>query len=215
MKLQRLFILCLLAFCTINVNAQIADAIRGIFQVQGDSVIVPDSTDVETVAVNRDSLLVLQLQESLEEARLNEANIRMEFEQYKLNLLASDSIKRHKQRLHIDSLRRTTKGSPVMVDGDTLFYLYTKKGGQSALQRAQEAGELIELVGKKLNLDPNRVYVENTDIFSDIMYDTEVLVSFTDADAMWEGIRRDSLVAVRKQMVVDKFSRMKKEHRLP
>ena len=212
MKLQRLFILCLLAFCTINVNAQIGDAIRGIFQVQGDSVIVPDSTDVGTVAVNQDSLLVLQLQQSLEEARLNEANIRMEFEQYKLNLLASDSIKRRKQRLHIDSLRRTTKGSPVMVDGDTLFYLYTKKGGQSALQRAQEAGELIELVGKKLNLDPNRVYVENTDIFSDIMYDTEVLVSFTDADAMWEGIRRDSLVAVRKQMVVDKFSQMKKEY---
>ena len=78
------------------------------------------------------------------------------------------------------------------------------------MQRAQETGELIELIGQKMNLDPNRVYIENTDIFSDIMYDTEVLVSFTDADAMWEGISRDSLVAARKQIVVDKFHQMKK-----
>ena len=136
----------------------------------------------------------------------------MEFEQFKLNLLVSDSLKRRKQWQLIDSLRRTTKGSPVIADGDTLFYLYTKKGGQSAQQRAQEAGELIELIGKKITIDPNRVYIEKTDIFSDIMYDTEVLVSFTDADAMWEGISRDSLVANRKQIVVDKFQQMKTEY---
>ena len=50
--------------------------------------------------------------------------------------------------MYIDSLRHVTKGSPVMVDGDTLFYLYTKTGGQSVLQRAQETSELIELLGE-------------------------------------------------------------------
>ena len=212
MKLQRVLILCLLVLCTINVKAQIGDAIREIFQAASDSVVMSDSAHVEAETVNNDSLLVAQLQRSLDEAKLNEANLRMEFEQYKLNILASDSIKRHRQLQHIDSLRRTTKGSPVMVDGDTLFYLYTKKGGQSALQRAQETGDLMELIGKKINLDPNRVYIEKTDIFSDIMYETEVLVSFTDADAMWEGVSRDSLVASRKQIVVDKFRQMNREY---
>ena len=212
MKLQRVFILFLLVLCTLNVKAQLAHAIREIFQAETDSVVLADSTHAEVEAVNQDLLLVAQLQQSLEEAKLNEANIRMEFEQFKLNLLASDSIKRYKQWLYIDSLRCTTKGSPVMVDGDTLFYLYTKKGGESALQRAQETGDLIELFGKKINLDPNRVYIEKTDIFSDIMYDTEVLVSFTDADAMWEGISRDSLAVNRKQIVVDKFRQMKKQY---
>lgn len=211
MKLQRV-ILCFMVLFTINAKAQIANAIREIFQAPSDSAVVADSAQLKVEVVNHDSLLIVQLQQLLEEAKLGEANARMEFEQYKLNLLATDSIRRRKQRMHIDSLRRITKGSPVMVDGDTLFYLYTKKGGQTAFQRAQETGELIETIGKKINLDPNRVYIENTDIFSDIMYDTEVLVSFTDADAMWEGVSRDSLAVSRKQIVVDKFHQMKSQY---
>ncbi|MBR5842140.1 MAG: mechanosensitive ion channel [Bacteroidaceae bacterium] len=212
MKIQRLFILYLGVLCSISVKAQIGEVIRDIFQGEKDSTIVVGKSHVDTVIINQDSLLVAQLQQSLEEARLNEANLRLEFEQFKFNIMASDSLKRRKQRQFIDSLRRTTHGSPVMVDGDTLFYLYAKKGGQSAAQRAQETGELIELIGKKINLDPNKVYVENTDIFSDIMYDSEVLVSFTDADAMWEGVSRDSLVANRKQMVVSQFQKMKRQY---
>ena len=212
MNLKKVFVLCLMVLCAINASAQITDAIRSIFYAESDSAVVADSARTSVEIVNRDSLRVVRLQQSLDEAKLSEANLRMEFEQFKLNVLASDSIRRHKQRQHIDSLRRTTKGSPVMVDGDTLFYLYTKKGGQSAQQRAQEAGEIIELIGKKLNLDPNRVYIENTDIFSDIMYGNEVLVSFTDADAVWEGVKRDSLVAQRKQVVVDKYRQMKREY---
>lgn len=211
---------------TMGVEAQISDAIRGLFKVAGDSAVVADSVRTDIGATGQDSALVVQLRRSLEEARsnedslrrefeeakLNEANLRMEFEQFKLNILAGDSIKRQRQMSFIDSLRKTTKGSPVMVDGDTLFNLYTKKGGQSAMQRAQETGELMELIGKRINLDPGKVYVENTDIFSDIMYGTEVLVSFTDADAMWEGMSRDSLVADRKQVVVDKFQQMKRQY---
>ena len=212
MNLQRVFILCLLAFCTISVKAQISDAILGALQGKSDSVIVADTAHLDTVPINQDSLQVVQLQQLLEESKLSEANLRMEFEQFKLNVLGSDSIKRSKQRQLIDSLRRTTQGSPVVVDGDTLFYFYTKQGGQTALQRAQEAGGLIERIGKKINLDPDRVYVENTDIFSDIMYDTQVLVSFTDADAMWEGVTRDSLVVSRKQLVVNQFHEMKDQY---
>ena len=212
MKLQRVLILCLLALCTLTIQAQISDAIRGVLQGKSDSVMVTDSARLESETINQDSLQVVLLQQMLEESKLSEANLRMEFEQFKLNVLGSDSIKRSKQRHLIDSLRRTTQGSPVVVDGDTLFYLYTKQGGQSASQRAQEASEVIELVGKKINLDPNRVYIENTDIFSDIMYDTQVLVSVTDADAMWEGITRDSLVANRKQMVVAQFHEMKSQY---
>ena len=208
MNTQRVITLFLCIFSIIQVRAQISESIQG----KVDSVIVADSLHIETEAINQDSLLVVQLQQMLEESKLSEANLRMEFEQFKLNVLASDSIKRRRQRLLIDSLRHTTHGSPVVVDGDTLFYLYTKKGGQSASQRAQETGELIELVGKKINLDPNRVYIEHTDIFSDIMYDTEVLVSFTDADAMWEGISRDSLAANRKQIVVNQFHQMKSQY---
>lgn len=212
MILRSIFILCFIISCTTSTRAQITNTIREIFQPKSNSEVVVDSTKIEAGAIDQDSLHITQLEQSLEEAKLREANLRMEFEQYKLHMVARDSIRRSKQRQHIDSLRRTTKGSPVIVDGDTLFYLYAKKGGQSALQRAQKAGEIMEVIGKRISLSPNRVYIENTDIFSDIMYDTEVLVSFTDADAMWESIPRDSLVASRKQIVVEKFHQMSKQY---
>ena len=212
MNLQRVIFLCLGIFTTLQLNAQIDDTIRQIFKSQFESVIVADTVHTDTIIINHDSLLVVQLQQQLEEAKLSEANLKMEFEQYKLNILATDSLKKCKQQHLIDSLRQTTQGSPVITDGDTLFYLYTKKGGQTAMQRAQETGELIEYYGKKINIDPNRVYIEHTDIFSDIMYDSEVLVSFTDADAMWEGISRDSLVTNRKQIVVEQFHKMKSQY---
>ena len=155
MNTQRVITLFLCIFSIIQVRAQISESIQG----KVDSVIVADSLHIETEAINQDSLLVVQLQQMLEESKLSEANLRMEFEQFKLNVLASDSIKRRRQRLLIDSLRHTTHGSPVVVDGDTLFYLYTKKGGQSASQRAQETGELIELVGKKINLEDRKSVV--------------------------------------------------------
>ena len=215
MNIQRVLIfLCLCATCSMSISAQVVNTIREMFQSRNDSVVIVDSAQIAEGAVNQDLERIAQLQQSLEEARLSEANLRMEFEQFKLNTLASDSIKRHKQRQHIDSLRRITHGSPVLVDGDTLFFLFAKKGGLSASQRAQQAGEVIERVGKKINLALNRVYIEHTDIFSDIMYDTEVLISFTDADALWEGIARDTLVAARKQMVVDKLQEMREQYGL-
>ena len=215
MNIQRVLIfLCLCATCSMSISAQVVNTIREMFQSRNDSVVVVDSAQIAEEAANQDLERIAQLQQSLEEARLSEANLRMEFEQFKLNTLASDSIKRHKQRQHIDSLRRITHGSPVLVDGDTLFFLFAKKGGLSASQRAQQAGEAIERVGKKINLALNRVYIEHTDIFSDIMYDTEVLISFTDADALWEGIARDTLVSARKQMVVDKLQEMREQYGL-
>ena len=55
--------------CTISAKAQLADAIRGIFQTESDSAMVTDST---AEVINQDSLLVAQLQQSLEEAKNSE-----------------------------------------------------------------------------------------------------------------------------------------------
>lgn len=71
-----------------------------------------------------DSVHLLKMKEDLEVARLNEANLRMEIEQMRLKYDAADSLKLAKQRLRIDSLRRMTTGVPVVVEGDTLYYLF-------------------------------------------------------------------------------------------
>lgn len=161
-----------------------------------------------------DSLHLLKIKEDLETSRLNEANLRMEIEQMKLKYDAADSLKLAKQRLRIDSLRRMTPGIPVIVEGDTLYYLFAKRGGHTPQQRAEMNAVAITELGKRFNLQPDSVYIESSDIVTDLMYGNKVLSSFTDQDGLWEGCSRDQLAAAKRKVIVDKLKVMKDEHSL-
>lgn len=161
-----------------------------------------------------DSLHLLKMKEDLETSRLNEANLRMEIEQMKLKYDAADSLKLAKQRLRIDSLRRMTPGIPVIVEGDTLYYLFAKRGGHTPQQRAEMNAAAITELGKRFNLQPDSVYIESSDIVTDLMYGNKVLSSFTDQDGLWEGCSRDQLAAAKRKVIVDKLKVMKDEHSL-
>lgn len=205
-KIKRLVLILLMSFATIGAQAQLEQAVKKIFA--GDSI-----TGVHaSMKQGSDSAYVANLQKTLETARLNEANMRMEMEQMKLQMAAADSVKYARQRQRIDSLRQFTKGIPVVADGDTLFYLYTKRGGYTPQQRAQMIGSAIEELGRRFNLRPDSVSVDHSDIVSDLMYGNKVLLSLTDQDALWEGVSRDSLANERRQNVVDKLHEMKAEH---
>ena len=205
-KIKRLVLILLMSFATIGAQAQLEQAVKKIFA--GDSI-----TGVHaSMKQGSDSAYVANLQKTLETARLNEANMRMEMEQMKLQMAAADSVKYARQRQRIDSLRQFTKGIPVVADGDTLFYLYTKRGGYTPQQRAQMTGSAIEELGRRFNLRPDSVSVDHSDIVSDLMYGNKVLLSLTDQDALWEGVSRDSLANESRQNVVDKLHEMKAEH---
>ena len=175
-----------------------------------------DSTAVTTTSLkaDSDSIYLLKARQDLEVARLNEANLRMEIEQMKLKYDAADSLKLAKQRLRIDSLRRMTPGIPVIVEGDTLYYLFAKRGGHTPQQRAEMNAAAITELGKRFNLQPDSVYIESSDIVTDLMYGNKVLSSFTDQDGLWEGCSRDQLAVAKRKVIVDKLKVMKDEHSL-
>lgn len=72
----------------------------------------------------------------------------------------------------------------------------------------------ITELGKRFNLQPDSLYLESSDIVTDLMYGDKVLASFTDQDGLWEGRTRDQLAADKRHIVVDKLKDMKKEHSL-
>ena len=203
-KIKRFALLLIMASFAVNVQAQLEQAVKKIFA--GDTV----ATHPTSLRRDSDSARVANLQKSLEEARLNEANMRME--QMRLQTMAADSVKLSQQRQRIDSLRQFTKGVPVIAEGDTLFYLFTKRGGYAPQQRAQMTGAAIEEIGKRFNLRPDSVSIDHSDIVSDLMYGNKVLLSLTDQDALWEGVSRDSLAKERRQNVITKLHEMKAEH---
>ena len=205
-KIKRFALLLIMASFAVNVQAQLEQAVKKIFA--GDTV----ATHPTSLRRDSDSARVANLQKSLEEARLNEANMRMEMEQMRLQTMAADSVKLSQQRQRIDSLRQFTKGVPVIAEGDPLFYLFTKRGGYAPQQRAQMTGAAIEEIGKRFNLRPDSVSIDHSDIVSDLMYGNKVLLSLTDQDALWEGVSRDSLAKERRQNVITKLHEMKAEH---
>ena len=205
-KIKRFALLLIMASFAVNVQAQLEQAVKKIFA--GDTV----ATHPTSLRRDSDSARVANLQKSLEEARLNEANMRMEMEQMRLQTMAADSVKLSQQRQRIDSLRQFTKGVPVIAEGDTLFYLFTKRGGYAPQQRAQMTGAAIEEIGKRFNLRPDSVSIDHSDIVSDLMYGNKVLLSLTDQDALWEGVSRDSFAKERRQNVITKLHEMKAEH---
>ena len=207
MKKNRLFGLLLFLLVTNNMCAQLGKAVREI--LTGDSVATRTA-----VRNDSDSVRMADMKKELEEARLSEANMRMEMEQMRLKAFAADSVKLAQQRARIDSLRQFTPGVPVVVEGDTLFYLYTKRGGYTPLQRAEMIDAAIMQLGKRFTLHPDSVYIESSDIVTDLMYGNKVIASFTDQDGLWEGRSREQLATDKRKIVVQKLKVLKEEHSL-
>lgn len=206
MKTFRFYFFCLLFLSGSGVSAQVVEKVLDIFA--GDSLSAP----VVVSAVDSDSVRLTKVQEELAAVRLNEANLRMEIEQMKLTAYAADSVKRTRQKQRIDSLRQVTQGVPVIVDDDTLFYFYAKRGGHTPQQRAENVANDITALGKRFNLKPDSLYIESSDIVTDVMYDNKVIVSFTDQDGLWEGCTRDQLAAEKRLVILEKLKVMKEEH---
>lgn len=206
MKQVRFLCVMLLLFSASGASAQLVE--RVLHALEGDSVQAPAQ-----VRADSDSLQQLvRMKQELEVARLNEANLRMEMEQLRLASMSVDSVKRARQRRRIDSLRAVTAGVPVVVEGDTLFYLYAKRGGHTPRQRAEMDSIAITQLGRSFNLRPDSLYIENTDIVTDLMYGNKVIVSFIDQDALWENCTREQLAAANRKVIVDKLKEMKETH---
>ncbi|MDE6800790.1 mechanosensitive ion channel family protein [uncultured Phocaeicola sp.] len=204
MNKNRIWVILITLLFTTGAHAQLKETLQNILK--------NDTTHNTAIATITDSTRLKEMQKELETARLNEANMRLEMEQLRLLTFSADSLKQAEQKSKIDSLRRVTKGVPVVVEGDTLFYLYTNRGGYTAQARAEMDAAVITELGKRFTLHPDSVYIENTDIVTDVMYGDKVIVSFTDKDGLWENCSREQLAAHVRTIIIDKLKDMHEEH---
>ncbi|WP_291530674.1 mechanosensitive ion channel family protein [Bacteroides sp. UBA939] len=207
MRGMRTLCLWLLLLPAGDASAQLVEKVLDAFSEDTLGAVVIQKADT-------DSVYLLKVKADLAAARLHEANLRMEIEQMRLKYDAADSVKLAKQRLRIDSLRKMTSGVPVVVENDTLYYLFAKRGGHTPQQRAEMNATAITELGKRFNLQPDSVYVESSDIVTDLMYGNEVLASFTDQDGLWADCSRDQLATAKRKVIVEKLKVMKDKYSL-
>ena len=104
-----------------------------------------------------------------------------------------DSARRAIQRQRIDSLRRITPGVPLIVEGDTLFYIHASLGGDDAKHRAATTARKITLIGKSLKVTTDSMYIFEGEYTADIMCGEIVIISISDLDGLWNGDTRMEL----------------------
>lgn len=162
----------------------------------------------------RDSIRLEEAALLLQEMRLNEIALRSELDGVRNTNQATDSLKKAMQRQRIDSLRAITPGVPVVVDGDTLFTLYAKRGGHSPADRAEMVDAAITKIGSDHKLRIDSVYTLDSEYYTDIMYGQKVIVSITDQDALWQNTTRQKLAEQYVPIIAEKIKELKDENSL-
>lgn len=194
----------------IKVNIKIVLAtiifISGIFlPVQADSNVTIDSVLLEQHNTGKELLAKadsIKLQDSLQESALvaqiealqaTDKNKREELQAKVDSLKKQQEKKDNRIKKEIDSLRNNIVGVPVLMFGDTLFYIYSKLGAFSPSERAERVQSKIEslLDGATFNSDLLEVF--NGEESADLIHGDVILLSVTDRDAFWRNKSKEEV----------------------
>ncbi len=185
-----------------------------IFGVSNEAVAQQPETASQLIEEDRqkaDSIKLIELTLQLEEMKLNEILLKSKLEENNQYFIA-DSIKKALQIQRIDSLRAVTPGVPIVVEGDTLFKIYSARGGHSALDRATTTSELMTKIGHEHTMRRDSVYLLDNDSYIDIMYGDKVIMSVTEQDALWNTTTPQKLAEIYMPIIADKIYLMKTEN---
>ncbi len=171
----------------------------------------PDLT-LNAVQAFQDSTRLQNLEKQLQEMRLNEILLRSELDNALKGNYRADSLRQSRQRQRIDSLRASTPGVPVVIEGDTLFTIFAARGGYTAADRADMIRETVRKIGDNRSLKRDSVYMLENDNYIDIMYGDKVILSITETDALWAGLSRQELARRYIRLLDGKIRYLKNEN---
>ena len=189
--MKRLLPLIATIWCALTVSAQ--------SNASNDSLTAKDDSLVREL---RMQIQELKLQSILMQERIEDSG----------KSAREDSLRQALRKARIDSLRNIIQGVPLVVEGDTLFRLYDRKGGMMPEERVQNISEAIMESGKSIKLIPDSVYVFESDYTTDIMAGTNVIMSVTDNDAIWQNTTRQELGAQYCVIIKNKINELHDEY---
>ena len=164
--------------------------------------------EADTIQHNTDSLVrviqEMKVKEMMMQAALDESG-RTERE---------DSIRKAEQKARIDSLRQVTPGVPLVIEGDTLLYIYASLGGEDATHRVESIARKILLIGKSLKLTTDSMHIFESEYTADVMCGEVVLVRVSDLDSLWNGMTRHELAEQQMRILSVEIERLHSDYGL-
>ena len=214
--LLRLVILAGISFLPTVSNAQLREKAEELLSTTLGNEPKEPVTSTDTFSLDeqhrKDSIKMQELALQLQEMKLNEILLKDELESTKNSNATADSLKRAEQRNRIDSLRALTPGVPVVVEGDTLFYLYAKRGGRTPVDRAEDILNIMVKIGTSHSLKKDSIYIYDSEYVTDIMYGDKVILSITDQDALWQNLSRIALAEQYQPIIQNKIQELREQH---
>ncbi|MDE6393951.1 MAG: mechanosensitive ion channel family protein, partial [Duncaniella sp.] len=206
-----LLILAGLISCAIPSHAQLIKRAEQLIQTalnesRADSAAANADTLTATERYRRDSVRLVEMEQKLQEMKLNEILLRTELDNAVNGNHAADSLRLAEQTRRIDSLRAVTPGVPVIIEGDTLFMLYAERGGYSARARADMVADNLTRIGSGRTSSRDSLHTLDNGWYIDIMYGDKVIVSLTDTDALWQGTTRQELAEMYMPLLAGKIN---------
>lgn len=140
-----------------------------------------------------DSIKIVLLNEQLTNLSETEIRKKTQIEDEIRKLRSSDSIRRNSIEQQAAVLRDQGKKYPVIIDYDTLFYIYAHLGASSPEERAKNIQTRLNDLIKDDFLAIDSITITETDFTSNIIYNQLVIMGVTDLDAMVQGSTRTEL----------------------
>ncbi len=159
-----------------------------------------------------DSLRKADLQQQISALKSDDASKRTELQQ-KLNTLNDQGealLIQKKQQ--IASLRKSTKGYPVLgFFKDTLFLIHTKLGSFSAGERADAITKRIKKLPNNAGFTADSLKLVEAETTFDVVYGEATVVSISQNDALWEDTTTFELAKTYKEKIGAEVTRYQEE----
>ncbi|ACU60439.1 mechanosensitive ion channel family protein [Chitinophaga pinensis] len=103
-------------------------------------------------------------------------------------IAVNDSLRNITQLEKLKALKKSTNGYPVILNQDTLFFIFTRTGSFNARDRASAVSGKIERLYKAPFFEADSLVMVENEGYYDIIYNNnEVIISIGNLDGLWFG----------------------------
>lgn len=152
-------------------------------------------------------LLVDSLIRELQAVKIKELDMRSKLDSSGQTAY-EDSVRKAQQKHRIDSLRSITPGVPLVVEGDTLLYIYASLGGEDPVHRVESASRRITRIGKSFTMNTDTIHIFESEYTADIMCGENVLLRVSDLDGLWSGMSRSELAEQQMKILAAEIAKL-------
>lgn len=149
-----------------------------------------------------DSLKEALLKEQMSSLKYNEVEQKQFIRKQLRALHQQDSLYAISSQHRIDSLKKHAHSAAVVIGTDTLCHFYTNIGSFTAVERAVHSSERITKLAQQYSLRNDSLTISHNYNTSDILFGETIVLSITDADAMWMNTDKARLAEQYKEKLV-------------